>query len=271
MRNMDCDGAEIWYEVVGAGDVLITLHGGLGLDSSYFRPWLDPLGESRAVVFFDQRANGRSSGTAEQLTMQRLADDADALRAVLGAERVSLLGHSYGGFVALQYALSCPERVAALVLCDTDATAPTAEVIGRELQRLGAGPDVMETMGSEVTSTEDMRKWFAVMGRYYMPHSDPASMQAALGEVRFSKAGDEGGGRALAGWDVTSRLGEIAAPTLVVTGRDDFMFPPDRAQVIADAIPGAQLLVYDHSGHLPFIERHDAFLADVGGFLDRIA
>ena len=92
------------------------------------------------LTFLDFRANGRSTGNGDGLTMQRLADDVDALREHLGAERMWLLGHSYGGFVALQYALSYPDHLHGLVLCDTDSTAPSGEIMMRELDRLEAGP-----------------------------------------------------------------------------------------------------------------------------------
>jgi proline iminopeptidase len=267
MATFEHDGCSMWFESLGEGPPLMLLHGGLGLDHTYFRPWLDPLAAEHAVVFFDFRANGRSSGDGQDLTLKQLADDVDALRSHLGFDRVSLLGHSYGGFVALEYALTHPEHLDRLVLCDTDSGPPAEETIGGELHRLGAGDDVMAAFGQPVETTEDMLAFFDVVGRFYLPHSQPDIAGQVLGDTIFRREGSEGGSAALSEWDVSGRLGEVAAPTLVLTGVDDFMFPPARAELLQRGIAGAQLTVMDGSGHLPFVEQPADFLSAVGKFL----
>jgi len=244
----------------------VTLHGGLGLDHSYLRPWLDPLAEQMQVVYYDQRANGRSTGSAGAITMQRLADDVDAVRRRLGHERISLLGHSYGGFVALQYALTYPERLAAMVLCDTDARGPEGASIQRELRRLGAAPEAIEALGTTVTS-DDLTGWWSKVSSLYLPHSEPSTAHRVVERLVYSETARAAGNRALAAWDVSGRLGEIRAATLVIGGRDDFLFAPDRAELLAAGIPGAELRIYDASGHMPFVEEQERFLGDVGSFV----
>jgi proline iminopeptidase len=272
MATFTHEGAELWYSVHGderdAGlDTLIVLHGGLGLDHTYFRPWLDPLSEGRRLVYLDLRANGRSTGDGQTLTIAQLADDVDALRRHLGAERIALLGHSYGGFVALQYALTQPEKLSCLVLCDTDSGSASPEIMARELIRLGADEEVMAAFDMPVDTIEQLQRLFEVVGPYYMPHSSASAAWEVLEATVFRKEAMDGGDRALADWDVGDRLGEIRTPTLVITGADDFLFPPERAERLGSEIPSASVVVMEDAGHLPFVEQQAAFLSAVSDHL----
>lgn len=269
MSTFDYQGSTLWYDTIGDGELLIALHGGLGLDHTYLRPWLDPLGEYLKLAYLDFRANGRSTGKGDDLTMQRLAQDVNALREHLGHPRTWLLGHSYGGFVALEYALTFPENVHGLVLLDTDSTGPAPETITAGLQRLGVRPEALSVFEEPVENSADLLRVFDVAGPWYLPHSELSAARSVLGETIYRRSGDHGGQRALQGWDVTERLGDIAAPTLVMTGADDFMFPPDRAQRLSDAIPASALHVVPSSGHLPFVEQTETVLRAVLTFLRR--
>lgn len=267
MPTFDCEGATLWYESLGDGDSLIVLHGGLGLDHTYFRPWLDPLAEHLHLTYLDFRANGRSTGDGADLTMQRLAEDVDALRRHLGHRRTWLLGHSYGGFVALEFALRFPEQLLGLVLLDTDSTAPSPEVMAAGLQRLGVQPEEMAVFGTTVESGEDLLRLFDRVGPWYLPHSEPTAARLVLGETLYRPGGGDGGERALEGWDVGDRLHEITAPSLVISGADDFMFPPERTRQLGSGLADATVEIIDGSGHLPFVEDTAAVLGLVLQFV----
>jgi proline iminopeptidase len=100
------NGTELFYVSVGEGLPCLVMHGGLGVDHSYLHPWLDPLGDMLHLIYYDHRRNGRSGrASKETMTHAQLAADADALRSHLGFARVAVMGHSYGGFIALEYAL----------------------------------------------------------------------------------------------------------------------------------------------------------------------
>ncbi len=114
---------EVFYSEVGEGIPCLVMHGGLGFDHTVMHPWLDPLGDVMRLVYYDHRCNGRSGRPPlETLTFERLCADADALRERLGFEEVAVMGHSYGGFVALEYALRYPRRLSHLILLDTAPT-----------------------------------------------------------------------------------------------------------------------------------------------------
>jgi proline iminopeptidase len=269
VTSFECDGATLWYQSLGEGDLMIVLHGGLGLDHSCYRPWLDPLGDELALTYLDFRANGRSTGDGDDLTMGLLAEDVDALREHLGHEQTWLLGHSYGGFVALEYALRFPARVRGLVLMDTDSKGPRPEIMMAGLQELGATQEQVAAFATPVASTEEMLALFDTAGPLYLPHSDATMARRVMGRTIYRKGGSDGGGRALAGWDVTARLPEIGARALVLTGADDFMFPPVVAHALGDSLPDATVAIIDGSGHMPFVEATEVTLETVRDFVRR--
>ena len=269
MSTFEHDGETFWYDAVSSGPALLVLHGGLGLDHTYLRPGFDQLASELQVVYLDLRANGRSTGDGAGMTMAQLAADVDALRAHLGLDRMALFGHSYGGFVALQYALTFPDRLTHLLLCDTDTHGPTEAAMVAGLHRLGLEPEILGAFAAPVTSTEDLIDVFAAVEPAYLPHSTPGSASRRLRDVIYRQEGSDGGDHALAGWDVTHRLPEFEAPTLVLGGIDDFMFSADRSREIARSVPAGTHHVFQSSGHLPHLEEPGPFMETVREFLSR--
>ena len=103
------NGSELFYTEAGHGVPCLVMHGGLGVDHTQFREWLDPLGDVLRLIYYDHRGNGRSGRPPiETLTFDQLVADADALRAHLGYDQIAVMGHSYGGCLALLYALRYP-------------------------------------------------------------------------------------------------------------------------------------------------------------------
>jgi proline iminopeptidase len=113
---------DLFLREVGAGRPILVLHGGPDFDHTYLRPELDVLAGSFRLVFYDQRGRGRS-GNGDVSLVSELAD-ADAVRAEAGAERVAVLGHSWGGLLAAEYAVRHPERVSHLILLNTSPGLP---------------------------------------------------------------------------------------------------------------------------------------------------
>ena len=117
MPAVDVNGTTLHHERIGDGPVCLVMGGWPGVDHAYLRPGLDPLGERLALVYYDHRGTGRSGRPSpDSITVEQLADDADALAAALGAGRVLVLGHFQGASVAQELALRHPGRVAGLLL-----------------------------------------------------------------------------------------------------------------------------------------------------------
>jgi proline iminopeptidase len=275
VRTKKIRDVSLYVEVMGHGDPLLLMHGGPGLDHVSLTPFRE-LADRHTVVLYDHRCNGRSTGVpVESMTFENLTADADALRASLGFQQWSVLGHSFGGHVALEYVLRYPERVSRLVLLDTAGDI-------RWSQENAA--DVLAGRGFSP-------KTVAVARRFYNGRIAPKDFARAsirllpaydhrFSLLRLAREMLEGGWRAemrpealifggqmMRGWNVMDRLGEIRMPTLVIAGRDDFLFPPESQALLAAGIPNARLRIIERAGHNPQSERPAETLAAVAEFL----
>lgn len=272
------DDGSLYYETAGSGPPMLAMHGGLGLDHTVFRPWLDPLGRRVELIYYDHLANGRSefAGDPQSLSHEVWVETADRLREHLGHERVILFGHSYGAFLALEYALRHPGRVAALILSNVAPALDYPEAIMANAQR--KAPDeatfqtVVDLLSGPAASDAAWAEGFRRIAPLYFHRWDPAVGGAVLEDVRFrADALNRATFGCLPSYNVESRLGEIAAPTLVLSGADDWITPPDHGGArVAAGIPGAEHIVFERSGHWPFVEETEHFLRVVEEWLERI-
>jgi proline iminopeptidase len=268
-------GATLSVEVVGDGPPLVLMHGGPGGDSTTMAPFR-ALADEYTLVFYDHRGNGRSEcDDIASMTWDNLTADAEAVRSRLGFERWAVLGHSFGGMVAMEYALRYPEALDHLVLVDTGGDIRwVQERAPQELAQRGYGTSTVELARrfySGRIEPREMSLAFLRFGRAFYHHMSYLGMVREMLGARHMKARPEaliqGFGTLLPGWSVMDRLGGITTPTLVLAGRSDFQYPPEHQQELAAAIPGAQLRLIDEAGHNAPHERTGAVLAAVRTFL----
>jgi proline-specific peptidase len=265
----------LFVDVIGHGYPLLLMHGGPSLDHWSLMPFRQCAGQF-TLIFYDHRCNGRSAGApVSSMTLENLTADAEALRQELGIERWAVLGHSFGGHVALEYALRYPASLSHLVLLDTGGDAHWA--------RQNA-PDVLASRGYGPKKVELVRRWFT--GEFTPHEYVPMAMRIAgaysHSTLRLTARGAlEGGWRTryrpqafifagrhlLKDWTVMDRLGQITVPTLVLAGRDDFIFPPECQRELAAGIPHARLQIIDRAGHNPHAEQTAEVMAAVRHFL----
>ena len=198
------------------------------------------------------------------LTWENLTADADALREQLGFEKWAVLGHSFGGNVALEYALRYPDRVSHLILLDTCGDSRWAhESAPDRLARRGFSPKTVTLARQFLNGQIEPREFLPALmrlGSAYNPHSGLRQLARELirGEWRTKTRPAAlifAAPHLLRGWTVMDRLGDIKAPTLVVGGRDDFLFPPEHQAQLASGIPNARLWIVERAGHNPHAER----------------
>jgi proline-specific peptidase len=266
----------LFVKVVGRGYPLLLMHGGPSADHTTMLPFRQ-LADRSTLVFYDHRCNGRSVGAPlSSMTWGNLTADAEALRQRLGFDRWAVLGHSFGGHVAMEYALRYPDRVSHLVLLDTGGDSHWS-------QQHAAG--LLAGRGYSPEKVELVRRWFngeftpKEFSRIFMRIGDAYCYQPSL--LLLARALIGGGWRArirpeafifasrqlLKGWTVTDRLGGITAPTLVMAGRDDFVFPPECQHELAARIPGARLRIIDRAGHNPHLEQPAEVMEAVSNFV----
>ena len=155
----------LFVKVVGRGDPLLLMHGGPGADHTTMLPFRR-LADRFALVFYDHRGNGRSTGAPSSMTWENLTADADALRQRLGFERWAVLGHSFGGHVALEYALRYPDRLSHLVLLDTGGDSHWARQNALELlAERGYSPEKVELVRRWFSGEFAPREWWPIFLR----------------------------------------------------------------------------------------------------------
>jgi len=262
--------------VVGRGEPLLLMHGGPGADQ-WTLAGLRRCADQATLVFYDHRCNGRSTGAeVSAMTWENLTADAEALREALGFERWSVLGHSFGGHVALEYALRYPASLSSLALVGTAAKSRWAREHAAEvLAARGWPPDTVDLCRRWFTGEVEPKDMFRTLMRlgpaYYHDPSLAILVRGMLGGAWRTKLRPEAlvlAGRHLAnGWSVTDRLGEIRAPTLIAAGTSDFIFPPEAQAELARGIPHARLALIERAGHEPWVERPDAFFPVLRAFL----
>jgi len=277
-KTFEASGATIYYEVIGspAGLPLIVVNGGPGFDHTYLlqsTAW-DMLARHRQVVFYDQRGTGQSLGQHKDqtFTLKDQIADLEALRAHLGFEHIDLLGHSWGGFLVMAYAAMHPERVSHLAIVDSMSPKGFKDTIflfddvfpeGTERQAAAAFP---AAMGDKAASAADLREYISML--FYSPEKRDAFL-AAFSPSAENKDVNHAVSADIEQFDLSPEIRKFRFPVLVATGRYDMNVAPLCAYRIHQAIPDSQFVVFERSGHLPFYEEPDAFVAALERFLGK--
>lgn len=262
MPTMRVRDVTLFVKMIGRGEPLLLMHGGPGLDYTTLSEF-EALADQFTLVFYDHRCNGRSTGPVESMTWENLTADADALRETLGFDRWSVLGHSFGGNVALEYALRYPARLSRLLLLDTCGDARwicenAAEILAKRGYRDSTVRAARRFYSGQLAPDQVGRTALRFLGAYFYrtwSYMSPRAIAAALRIKMRPEAHVFGFGRLLPGWTVMDRLHEIEVPALVLSGRHDFLFPPEHQAILADRLPDARLEIVELAGHNPQDER----------------
>ncbi len=283
------EGGETWYRVTGdlsTGPApLVVLHGGPGATHDYLLALTDLAGV-RAVVHYDQLGNGRSTHYPERgadfWTVELFVRELHNLVDALGIrERHHVLGQSWGGFLAQEYALTRPPGLRALVLATTAASFPDFVAEANRLRAL-LPPEVEETLRRhEEAGTTDDPEYATACEVFYRRHlcrldpwpeevteafawieRDPTVYHTMNGPSEFHVIGS------IRDWQAKDRLGEIVVPTLLVSGRHDEATPALQ-ETLRKGIRGAEWVCFEDSSHMPHVEERERYMQVVGGWLAR--
>jgi len=252
------NGVDLWFEAIGSGEPILMMHGGLGMDHSYLRPWHDPLSAQGRLIYYDHRWNGRSERVGPADHAQWHADAA-ALLGHLHATPATIFGHSYGAWLALGFAARHPQLVSRLILCGASPAFDYQPDLSRhERENPSAVRALVEALEKPpATDPELAELWRKILPLYFV--APPPS--SVLANMVVSAPGYALGSRALAGFSEVDRLGRIDVPIHIIVGRHDFITPVAQAHRIASLAQRAQVVELPSSGHFPFIEEPDAYLA----------
>ncbi|KYF86370.1 prolyl aminopeptidase [Sorangium cellulosum] len=274
---------EIYFDIEGMGlvpdgpqmrekPVIFVVHGGPGADHSSHKGGLTPLADRAQLVYFDHRGQGRSArGPKDTYTLENNVEDMEALRQHLGLDRIVVMGTSYGGMVAMAYALRYQQHVSHLILV---ATAASHRLIDRAKQIVaerGTEPqkEACERLwAGELASNEQFAEFLDIMGPLYSTAFDPQKAAEPSARTIYNvEAWNVALETFMRTFDFTPRLPEIKVPTLVIAGRHDWICPPDLSEEIARLIPGADLRIFERSSHSVRADEPRALLDAIAGFL----
>jgi proline iminopeptidase len=261
------------------GYPLILLHGGPGDDHHEFGDYLDPLGTEHRLLFVDQRGQGRSAPSDPRTwTLQQMAADVVTLAKSLGLERYAVLGHSFGSLVALQNAVDFPGQASQTVVSSGFPSVRFLEHVDRNLASFEPEELREQVVASWARETEiETPEEFAQLMHDQLPFHFADPLDPRIAEYERRTAGAAYSPDVLrhfaafgyGGIDVEDRLDEIRHPVLVLAGRHDRVCSVEAAETMARGIADADLVVFEDSGHMTFVEEPALYVAVVRDFLDR--
>jgi proline-specific peptidase len=263
---------------------VLLLHGGPGGTHDYLEPLEALAATGRRAIFYDQLGCGQSDlpDNPSLFTVDLFVDEVGAVRDALGLDRVHLFGNSWGGMLAMEYALTQPSGLASLVLASSPASIPQwIEETGRlraELPR-----DVQEILTRhEETGTTDSPEYEEACMVFYRRHVCRADewpecvlrsfdfierhglvYRTMNGPSEFHVTGT------LKNWSVVDRLAEISVPTLVVTGEHDEATPAIN-RTVSEGIPGAESVIYPSASHMAHVEETGGYVGLLDRFFSRV-
>jgi len=263
---------------------MVVIAGGPGCSHTYIQPFLASRIKDHRLIFYDAFGRGKSDRAKDpgEYTFERDVRDLEGLREALAIEQWVVMGHSYGGMLAQAYALRHPGRVRKLVVADS---LHSAEMWDRSnLQYLTdvqlqcpeawAALAKLREAGKRSSDPEHRKLLLEVVpeGLFYLynPDNSISSLQEFNFDVYYAMAGEDADiklGGSLAGLDFRERLQELRMPILIVAGRYDRISRPNEALLFKQYAPQAKFVMFEKSGHLPFMEENEKFIEVLTCFL----
>lgn len=277
---LDINGTSLYVRTIGEGTPIIFLHGGPGMEHAYFLPQMDALSEKYQLIYFDQRGMGRSTPNVDTATMHipQLVADVEGIRQALGLEKIHLLGHSWGGLLAMHYAIAHQDKLHSLILMNSlGADRQFNDSAAKVMMKRFTPADIAER--TVLVGSEDFRNQtpaalekayrMSFKVNFYAPEKWLDSLrlfvpadQAQRGQLLFPLYRD------MQAYDLHPALESMNAPTLLLNGTYDAT-PAAVWDLMEKALPKVSRVGIDEAGHFPFIEAPDQTLKALTAFLNR--
>lgn len=271
--------ARLFCRIYGSGDPIIVIHGAPALSQDYLLPYLASLSEHNCVIFYDQRGCGYSTSeiTEKQINVATFVEDIESIRKSFNFDKITLLGHSWGGFLAMEYAIQHPDSMHKLILISTmpasqeEFTLSIAEVTKRLAPLQNA---IQETESSDLYKSGDpatVEKAFKIIFQTYLYNSDDIKKLNFL----LPRQGVLSGFKTfellcnaifMKPYDLFHKLSSIKCPTLILHGDSD-PFSYHMAEHIQRTIPNSKFIKIDHCGHFPYVEQPQIMFPAIKEFL----
>lgn len=276
---VQADKAQLFCRVFGKGDPIVVIHGGAGLTQDYLLPAMAKLGENNMVIFYDQRGCGLSSGeiNADSMQTRVFLEDLESIRGAFCLKKMTVLGHSWGGYLAMQYAIAYPESTDKLILLNSMPASSDefSSFVEEFLRRAAPYWDELEAIKeSEPFKKRDpatIEKYHRIMFRFYCmdPHKADLlnlymSPQACINCFRVNELLEKN--LFSTQFNFHDQLKKLNIPTLIVHGEFDII-PIRSSQKLHESIRNSQYTLIRNCGHFPYVEEPDQLFNCIKIFL----
>ena len=268
------NGTNLYFSVKGKGDYLLVIHGGPGFNHSYFKPHLKPLENNFKVVYYDQRACGKSSIPAsDSISLKFLVDDIEAIRKVLKTEKINILAHSWGVVLAIRYALQYPGRINKLILSDPVMLSREYDQEAAALvQKNSTKEDSVaraKILSDGNLDTKDYEELFLLSFKPSAYNRDnvakinlnlPDNFGVANNALFTGLMKDPSMNA-----NLYDSLSSLKFPVIIIHGQAD-VIPLSSIKRLKEKLPKAKIEVFKQSGHFPFVEESVLYNEKVTAF-----
>ena len=286
-RYVLINGTQIWYEAEGNGQPILLIAGGPGNSHTYFHPWFSELATHFTVIYFDAFGRGKSdrAKNSAEYTFQRDVEDIESLRKALKIETWTVLGHSYGGMVAQAYALEHPQAVHKLILSNSfysgEMWQANNDNCNEELRN--QFPETWDTIqklrnaGYNSSSPEHQTAYALPSELLYFYDASNASKATSDSlimnfDVYYAIVGYDGDfiiGGDVSRLDFRRALKMLTMPVLIIEGRYDRVAIPRFSMKFKEYAPQATFVMFEKSGHNPYIEETEKYFKLLDEFLEQ--
>ncbi|MBX2913704.1 MAG: alpha/beta fold hydrolase [Cyclobacteriaceae bacterium] len=279
-RLVNVNNVEINVRTIGKGSPILIVHGGPGLNHSYFLPHFKELESKYQLVFIDQRACGKSSGNLDstQMTIDWFVRDIEAVRKELKLGKVSVLAHSWGGLLGMLYAARYPQNIRSLII--SNSVSPKQGEYDQQINQTVSGRYSYEdsTLRSQTINSKAFKEGDLEVYKilFKISFKQTFKEQAYIDSLNLYLPSDfhqkrktlDFMSKELASYNFYPQLKRIKCRTLIIHGDYDAI-PVDLAQNLNRSISLSQLFVISNAGHFPFIEQKRVFFDLIERFISK--
>ncbi|MBM4278617.1 MAG: alpha/beta fold hydrolase [Deltaproteobacteria bacterium] len=248
------NGIDIYYEIHGEGELLVLIMG-LRRNVEWWYSQIPELSKHFKILFFDNRGAGRTDKPAMDYSIRLFADDTAGLMEALDIKKAHILGVSMGGYIAQELTINYPERVRSLILGCTSAGGKravlmTPERLTKFTANEGLSPEQILKKDMDIyfsdkfvqENPEKIKEFIEISLRYYQP---PDAFMRQF--------------NACLNHDTVNRLNQVTVSTLIASGDDDPLVPPENSRILKELIPHAELVFFPGKRHCFFLETAERF------------
>lgn len=282
------NGAKLYFKVIaqpfqiksGKGEPLLIVHGGPGLNHSYLLPHLKKLSKQYSLIFYDQRASGRSAiPSTDSVSIKFFTDDIEDIRRSFGIEKILILSHSWGAIPTVQYGLDYPDKVKGIVFCNPVALSKeydpqTLEAqIAKATSRDSTNRSIIIGSPDFKAGKSDAYRRLLLLSFQHVFNAEANLLKLSFEiQPKFKEASSvlyTGLSEDLLDFNYYNSVERFKFPVLILHGKSD-MLPLQASQKMLEKIPNSRLSIFNNSGHFLFIEEPKKFYGVVVSFLQNI-